>query len=306
MSSELQVAVVVPVRNNESALGELFERLESSLGAADRSWTVVFVDDSSTDASWQEIVRIHSAAPDRTQGIRLARSFGQVAAIAAGVEATSTPLIVYLDADLEYDPEDVPNIIERLLDGADMVNAERPPTVNRPPVRRLLSAMVKRFGPSEIREQLTDPGSGMKGWRRPVWTSALEQPGLCRDPLILLAHLRACGRVDNVAVNWRPPRDRSAYRTTDLVGSFVAMATASGAPFTAMVLLGPVAMLGGAFTAILARGRGRSSESAVAAGFVAGTWLSSTGVLGLYVQRVVNSAGPLYRVAETRGGSVGG
>jgi cellulose synthase/poly-beta-1,6-N-acetylglucosamine synthase-like glycosyltransferase len=82
------VSVVVPLLNEQPTIGDLYDELAAALAEQDLRWEVVFVDDGSTDGSYQELVRLHEAHLN-VRVVRLRRNFGKAAALAAGVEVAS-------------------------------------------------------------------------------------------------------------------------------------------------------------------------------------------------------------------------
>ncbi len=82
---------------------------------------VIFVDDGSRDGSWEVIAGLAKEYP-RVQGIRLRRNFGKAAALSAGFGATGGDIIVTLDADLQDDPAEIPNFLEAMRHGKDVIS----------------------------------------------------------------------------------------------------------------------------------------------------------------------------------------
>lgn len=114
------VSVVIPVYRNEAFLDELARRLVEVLGSLGRSFEILFVDDGSTDSSWQVIEKLTARYPE-VVGLRLSRNFGQHSAIAAGFERASGDVTVLMDADLQDAPEELPRLLDELDAGADVV-----------------------------------------------------------------------------------------------------------------------------------------------------------------------------------------
>ncbi len=114
------VSVVIPVYRNESFLEELARRLAETLHTLGRSFEIVFVDDGSTDRSWEVIQELSGRYPE-VVGLRLSRNFGQHPAISAGFERARGDVTVLMDADLQDAPEELPRLLEQLDAGADVV-----------------------------------------------------------------------------------------------------------------------------------------------------------------------------------------
>lgn len=114
------VSVVLPVYRSEPYLEELCRRLVETLEATGRRFELIFVDDGSPDESWQVIESLAKRYPQLV-GLRFSRNFGQHPAIAAGFERASGDVTVLMDADLEDEPEHLPDLLAALDDGADIV-----------------------------------------------------------------------------------------------------------------------------------------------------------------------------------------
>src|SRR3989454_11441283 len=133
------VSVILPVMNERDNLEPLHARLTAALKPLGRDYEIVFVDDGSTDGSWDVMKRL--VASDRAvRLVRLRRNFGQTAALAAGLAHSRPPVIVTLAAHLPNDPADIPRL-PALLDAGDGGVCGRRPAPPHPWLtRRLPSA----------------------------------------------------------------------------------------------------------------------------------------------------------------------
>src|SRR5213078_1629442 len=135
------LSIVIPVYDEAESLGPLFAELGPALAALDRPAEVVAVDDGSTDGSFERLVALASGDPS-IRIVRLARNYGQTAALAAGIEHARAPVIVSLDADLQNDPADIPRLLAVLDGGVDVVNGWRSPRRDPWLTRRLPSQIA--------------------------------------------------------------------------------------------------------------------------------------------------------------------
>lgn len=120
--SQPQISIVSPVYKCESCLEALVERTHHALTPL--NYEVIFVDDASPDNSWSKIEELVSS-PYPVRGIRLARNFGQHAAISAGLQAAVGSVVVVIDCDLQDRPEEIPRLLAALHSGADIALAQR-------------------------------------------------------------------------------------------------------------------------------------------------------------------------------------
>lgn len=116
------ITVVIPLLNEEESLEPLSTQLESVLERiAPKSWDVLFIDDGSTDRSFEVISNIH-ARNERFKAIRFRRNYGKSAALAVGFAEAKGEFVVTMDADLQDDPQELPGLIAKLSEGYDLVS----------------------------------------------------------------------------------------------------------------------------------------------------------------------------------------
>jgi glycosyltransferase involved in cell wall biosynthesis len=195
------LSIVIPVYDEAESLGPLFAELGPALAALDRAAEVVAVDDGSTDGSFERLVALAHDDP-RIRIVRLARNYGQTAALAAGIEHARAPVIVSLDADLQNDPADIPRLLAVLDGGVDVVNGWRSPRRDPWLTRRLPSQIANRLISLVTGTRLHDYGCTLRAMRAPVAKELRLYGELHRFIPALAADLGA--RVAEVQVNHRP------------------------------------------------------------------------------------------------------
>ncbi len=109
-----KVSILIPVFNNQGVLDELHKRLVQVLPQVCDAYEIVFVDDGSQDDSWAGIEALKKQ-DEHIVGIKLMRNFGQHNAIEAGLEHVAGDIVVLMDSDLQDRPEDIPKLVEALL-----------------------------------------------------------------------------------------------------------------------------------------------------------------------------------------------
>lgn len=114
------VSIVIPVFNEEESLPELEQAIADALKSA-YSYEIIFVDDGSTDDSWK-VIRSLGDEKEFVHGIRFHHNYGKSVALQAGFEAAKGAYVVTMDADLQDDPAEVPEMIGMLQDGYDLVS----------------------------------------------------------------------------------------------------------------------------------------------------------------------------------------
>ncbi len=161
------ISVVIPVFNEEENLAELSERLLSTLTADGRPFEIIFVDDGSTDRSWEILTDLHQRHPGHIRALQFFRNFGQHQAIFAGFQATRGQVIVTLDADLQNLPEDIPHLVAKLEEGYDTVGGWRENRLDSW-LRRLPSYFMNRTMSWVTGVKLKDYGCMLRVYRREV------------------------------------------------------------------------------------------------------------------------------------------
>lgn len=113
------LSIVVPVKDERPNIEPLYQAVREALSNA-FAWEVVYVDDGSTDGTFEELTRL-ATLDRRVKVVRLRRNFGQAAAMQAGIDASSGELVATMDGDLQNDPADLPLMVAKLDEGYDMV-----------------------------------------------------------------------------------------------------------------------------------------------------------------------------------------
>lgn len=107
------IAIIIPVFNDEEVLKELQSRLKIMLYENHYQYKIIFIDDGSTDNSWNIITALQNN-DSNICGLKLLRNFGQQNAIAAGLDYAEGDVVVIMDSDLQDKPEDIPKLISVL------------------------------------------------------------------------------------------------------------------------------------------------------------------------------------------------
>jgi glycosyltransferase involved in cell wall biosynthesis len=160
-----EISVIVPGLNEADSLAELAERIHAALDGKHR-YEIIFVDDGSTDDSWQVIGDL-SRLDARVKGIQLRRNFGKAMALSAGFQRARGAILVTMDADLQDDPADLPAFIAKIESGLDVVvgwKVARLDPANRLVLSRIFNGTVRRA----TGVQLHDMNCGFKAYRREV------------------------------------------------------------------------------------------------------------------------------------------
>lgn len=160
------VSVVVPVYDEQDNLVPLYEALAKSLSG--RNYELVFVDDGSLDSSLLRLTELQRRDPEHVRLVELRRNFGQTAAIAAGIDHSIGEIVVLIDADMQNDPADIPEMLEKIEEGYDVVSGWRVNRKDRFLTRRLPSRVANWLISRVTGVALHDYGCTLKAYRRDV------------------------------------------------------------------------------------------------------------------------------------------
>lgn len=158
------ISVVIPLLNEQETLIELVRRIDAASDG--ENCEIVFIDDGSTDESWQTIEEL-AKARGSVRALRFRRNFGKAAALAAGFAEATGKIIITMDADLQDDPKEIPRMLAKLGEGYDVVSGWKQhrfdPWHKRWP-SLVFNAILRYF--SKI--PLHDFNCGFKAYRREV------------------------------------------------------------------------------------------------------------------------------------------
>jgi glycosyltransferase involved in cell wall biosynthesis len=163
----VQLSVVIPVFNEAPTLDELHLRLSKVLTAIGLSYEIVFVDDGSSDGSYLTLSTL-SASDPAIRIVKLARNYGQTAALAAGFDHAAGEVIVAMDGDLQHAPEDLPKLLNKLAEGYDIASGWRANRVDGFWTRRLPSRIANWMMSKLSGVTLHDFGTTFKAYRAGV------------------------------------------------------------------------------------------------------------------------------------------
>ena len=196
----MKIAVVIPVYNERETLAPLAEQVRNHLSSHEHR--ILFVDDGSTDGSWDALRALH-ARYDDIDALRFRRNFGKTAALAAGFERADGDVVITMDSDLQDDPKEVSRFIGKLEEGYDVVCGwkvkRRDPWTKTIPSRIYNRVVSWMFG-----IELHDVNCGYKALRTDVAKRLPLHGDMHRLIPVLAARLGA--RVTEIAVEHHPRR----------------------------------------------------------------------------------------------------
>lgn len=158
-------SVVIPFYNEERGIPELYQRIKDVFKKIKCTYEMVFVDDGSTDGTLKVLEGIYEK-DKKVRVISLSRNFGQTAGLAAGFANARGEIIITMDGDLQNAPEEIPQFLEKIKEGYDIVSGWRGEREDAYLTRRLPSKIANKLMAWISGIPIRDFGSTFKAYRR--------------------------------------------------------------------------------------------------------------------------------------------
>ena len=164
----MDISVIIPLFNEEESLPELYAWIERVMNDNGFSFEVIFVNDGSTDHSWQVIQRLGSES-EHVKGIKFRRNYGKSPALYCGFKQAQGDVVITMDADLQDSPDEIPALYKMIVeDGYDLVSGykqKRYDPLSKTIPTKLFNATARKM--SGIKN-LHDFNCGLKAYRKAV------------------------------------------------------------------------------------------------------------------------------------------
>jgi dolichol-phosphate mannosyltransferase len=208
----VDVSIVIPARDEAPTIAPLVDEIAEAMSQRpDLSYEIVFIDDGSTDGTWEQIENVVDKLGDggNVSAIQFRRNFGKAAALSTGFETATGKIIITMDADLQDDPNELPRMLAELDNGRDLVTGYKADRKD-PLGKRLPSKVFNKVTGWGTGLKLHDHNSGLRVARREVYDTVPLYGELHRY-VPALAHAQGF-KVTELPVNHRPRlHGRSKY-----------------------------------------------------------------------------------------------
>ncbi|GLV56947.1 dolichol-phosphate mannosyltransferase [Dictyobacter sp. S3.2.2.5] len=172
-SRHIDITIVVPLMNEQESVRILFERIQAQINQLGKSYEIIFVDDGSTDKTFEVLKALHEENPGVVHVIRFRRNFGKTPGLVAGFERARGDVVFTMDGDLQDDPQEIPRYLEKLDEGYDLVTGWKFPRLD--PISKTFPSRIFNGMVSQLTGvHLHDINCGFKAYRREV----IEDPHL--------------------------------------------------------------------------------------------------------------------------------
>ncbi len=162
------LSIVIPIHNEEPSILPLYDaRLTAVLESLRRSYEILFVDDASTDRSFELLANLVET-DGHLKVIRLRRNFGQTAALSAGFHEARGDVVIAMDGDLQHAPEDIPALLSKIDEGFDIASGWRKERMDNAFTRKIPSRIANWLMAKASGVELRDFGTTFKAYRAEV------------------------------------------------------------------------------------------------------------------------------------------
>ena len=164
----MDLSIVISLFNEAESLDELLERIHAELSEKQLTYEVIMVDDGSTDGSWEKICALKQTYGN-VRGIRFRRNYGKSAALYCGFEAAEGDIVVTMDADLQDDPAEIPEMMRMIREeGYDLVSGWKKKRYDNALTKNIPSKIYNWAARKVTGIKLHDMNCGLKAYRREV------------------------------------------------------------------------------------------------------------------------------------------
>lgn len=164
----MNISVVIPLLNEQESLTELHDWIAKVMQSNHFSYEIIFIDDGSTDQSWETIKKL-SQKDSNVKGIRFLRNFGKSQALHAGFEKAQGEVIITMDADLQDNPDEIPDLYNMIVSGGfDLVSGWKKKRYDSVISKNLPSKLFNWAARKTSGVKLNDFNCGLKAYNNNV------------------------------------------------------------------------------------------------------------------------------------------
>ena len=199
----MDLSIVIPLINEKESLPELAAWVERVMNENNYSYEMVFIDDGSTDNSWEVIEQLRSKNPC-IKGIKFQRNYGKSAALNEAFRAAGGDVVITMDADLQDSPDEIPELRRMILEGGfDMVSGWKKKRYDNALTKNLPSKFFNAITRRVTKIKLHDFNCGLKAYRNRV-VKGIEIYGEMHRQIPVLAKWAGFTKIGEKVVEHRP------------------------------------------------------------------------------------------------------
>ena len=161
----MDISFVIPIYNEENSIRELYDKIVNQMLKINEGYEIIFVDDGSNDTSFEILKRIGKENAN-IKIIKLRKNFGKSVALSNGFNVAKNDIIITMDSDLQDDPMQIPDFIDKILDGYDLVSGwkqdRKDPVISKNIPSKLFNYMIGLVSGLKLH----DYNCGFKAYRK--------------------------------------------------------------------------------------------------------------------------------------------
>lgn len=166
----MNISVIVPLYNEDESLPELYAWIDRVMKTNNFSYEVIFVNDGSTDRSW-DVIRELSEKSENVKGIKFRRNYGKSPALYCGFAAAQGDVVITMDADLQDSPDEIPELFRMIVEeGYDLVSGYKQNRKKGDPLSKTIPTKLFNATARQVSgiHNLHDFNCGLKAYRKEV------------------------------------------------------------------------------------------------------------------------------------------
>ena len=217
----MDISIIIPLLDEAESLPELSAWIEKVMKGNNYSYEIIFIDDGSTDNSWEVIEQLR-AKNQNIKGIRFQRNYGKSAGVNEGFRAAKGEVVITMDADLQDSPEEIPGLRKMIIEeGFDIVSGWKKKRYDNAFTKNLPSKFFNAVTRNVSKIKLHDFNCGLKAYRNKV-VKSIEVYGEMHRYIPVLAKWAGFKKIGEKAVTHQPRKyGRSKFGMSRFVNGFL-------------------------------------------------------------------------------------
>jgi len=165
----MDISVIIPLYNEEESLRELYEWIKRVMGENNFTYEIIFVDDGSTDGSWNIITELKKEESEHIHAIKFRRNYGKSPALQCAFQKAQGDVVITMDADLQDSPDEIPELYRMIKEeGYDLVSGWKKKRYDAILTKNLPSKLFNATARCVSGIKLHDFNCGLKAYRKDV------------------------------------------------------------------------------------------------------------------------------------------